>query len=504
MRLVAALFSALAFFASTATAQGQFWYPIISGGGFGAPQSSGEAACYISHQSFAANAGIKPNQFRTGYSYRGDVVSTYCSWDRGEPGYWGTSGSAYLECPPGSLKSGDDNLCAPLEVSAPCPQAGNPISVVSGAKNEIDADFNVGRGRLRFERSYSSFTTDPTRLGRGWASNFHPQVEGAVDSTGRRLTFRLESGEVLRFRGSSWKQAGISSSGWRDTSSNDRKDLLGYRVEEVSTSLLILYDPEGVERHFAYLSSSNSPRMRMTKIRYRDGYEINLAYDGTGSLLTATDTDGYQIGFGYDSRSRLASVTAPDGKVFRYEYEEFPGSVVLADAGPEGLGWLNFSRLSKVIYPDTTPNNDADNPFVQYHYEDPDFTAALTGKTDERGIRVRTWTYDVVGDRLRAVSSEGPSGRELTTVAETVSRTEYTVTNALGKQTAFTVAAVGNTRKVTKIDGVASAGCAASNSTSSFNSLGQLTQTVGEEGQTQTITLDTAYDLPTQIIEGAG
>lgn len=498
---------------ANASAQGLFWYPTMSGGGYGPPQSSGVAACYISHQSYIANAGIKPNQFTPGYNSSGDLVSTWCQWERGGPGYWGTSGSAFLQCPPNYVKSGDDNSCVPnlqtaggcpIELDRQMPVVANPIAVVPGAKLQLERDFRVGRGRLEFVRSYSSFLTDPTRMGRGWASNFHPQVEGAVGAAGRRLTFRLESGEVLRFRGGSWKQAGISTwNGWRETLSDARQDLLGYRVEEVSTSLLILHDPQGVERHFA-LSSSYNPRIRMTKIRYSDGYEINLAYDSVGSLLTATDTDGYQIGFGYDARNRLASVTAPDGSVYRYEYEEFPGTIDLADAGSKGFGWLHFSRLSKVIYPDDTPANDADNPYVQYHYEDEDFPAALTGRTDERGVRVRTWGYDFVNDRLRAISSAGPLGRELTTIAETVNNAEYTVTNALGKQSIYKAATIGKSRKITEVEGVASASCLASNSTSTFNSAGQLTQTVGEEGQTRSITVDTAYDLPTQIVDGAG
>ena len=58
--------------------------------------------------------------------------------------------------------------------------------------------------------------------------------------------------------------------------------------------------------------------------------------------------------------------------------------------------------LEFVVYPDGTTGTDADNPLRQYHYENPVFPAALTGITDERGIRYASYGYD---DKGRAVYS---------------------------------------------------------------------------------------------------
>src|SRR5262245_57723294 len=91
-------------------------------------------------------------------------------------------------------------------------------------------------------------------------------------------------------------------------------------------------------------------------------------------------------------------MTTPDGKVYKYNYINLLKPTDLPSS--EHL-------LSQVVYPDNTPQSDADNPSVTYHYEDPLNPYALTGITDERGVRFATWTYDARG---RVLTSKHASG----------------------------------------------------------------------------------------------
>jgi len=512
MRTLFVIFAAL-IFSAQAWSQGNYWQATGDNGYYADPYT----ACYASHQSFSANAGITPNEYSPSYTNEGINHAISCKWNRGGPGYWGTSGNAYLRCPAGTVRTGDDNYCGfPSFPEGPC--SGNPIDIQSGTKKQIEVDFSVGRGRLNFSRVYSSDVTTATALGRGWASNFHPFLQSAFEFYYGYFTFRLDDGQLLRFIrvGTSspgvWKIAGISSntSGWVATtnSSTGRKDLPGYSITEQSATSLTLRTPDGVQRDFVF-PSTGSMAVRMTAIRYPDGYEITLNYNSSRQLESVEDTDGYSILFQYNSKGALEKAITPDGAEYRYAYEFCPtNNCNITSSAALGSTWRNRSVLKHVIYPDTTPLDATDNPKTEYHYEHPDNFALLTGKTDERGVRISTWDYDNSSGAWRAVSSEGPLGRELTTIEVVTSRTAYKVTNALGKETDFTFGlfgpSQGKSRKLVSVDGIPSSGCPASNVTLNYTTNGHLNSFVAEEGQTSTATVNATSGLPSVVNEGVG
>jgi uncharacterized protein RhaS with RHS repeats len=59
--------------------------------------------------------------------------------------------------------------------------------------------------------------------------------------------------------------------------------------------------------------------------------------------------------------------------------------------------------MVSVIYPDTTLNDNTDNPSKIYHYENIDYPNHLTGITDELGNRYATYSYNSDG---KATSTE--------------------------------------------------------------------------------------------------
>ncbi|MBU6953831.1 RHS repeat protein [Hahella sp. HN01] len=104
----------------------------------------------------------------------------------------------------------------------------------------------------------------------------------------------------------------------------------------------------------------------------------------------------------------------------------------------------------------------------QYHYEDSRFPHALTGITDEKGVRFATWKYD---DQGRAVLSEHADGAERVTLSFN-SDGSTTVTNELGKQTTYHFTHLYGTNKPTSVEGHASENCIAANSSYTYDQYG--------------------------------
>jgi YD repeat-containing protein len=157
--------------------------------------------------------------------------------------------------------------------------------------------------------------------------------------------------------------------------------------------------------------------------------------------------------------------------------------------------------LDKVVYPDSTPATDADNPTVQYHYEDAAFWFALTGITDERGIRYATWTY---GGDGRVATSEHAGGTDEVTFSYDDVNSRTTVTNALGKETVYHFNRnVPGVSRLTRIEGKASPNCAASDTDFAYDGNGFVNQLTDGEGRITQIGND-SRGLPTSITRGQG
>jgi len=160
----------------------------------------------------------------------------------------------------------------------------------------------------------------------------------------------------------------------------------------------------------------------LTAIRKRNGYTQTLSYDGTGKLTTVTDSYGRQITLTYHPNGLIAAATGPDNRTVSYTYK---------NTVPVTSAYV----LETVTYPDDTPANPNDNPRVTYHHENANFPYALTGLTDERGIRYLAWEYDANG---RAVRSERAGGVDRVTITFNANGT-VTTTNALGNDTIYTI-----------------------------------------------------------------
>lgn len=507
MRLVAVFVSALALFVTSANAQVQpYWVPTMAGGEPGTPMSDPIEACRVSHQSYSFNPR-QIDMFSPSYNSSGELVAFTCrKWVT--QGYWGTTGRSQIACPAGTKRSDDGATCTSELENAGCPKGSNPISYASGAKNERQTDFAHSNGRLYFERNYSSYDTSATALGRGWASNFHPQISGAIGSSGGgRLNVRTNDGEVLRFRRSRsvWYQAAQTAGGWSGTSGTNRKDNPGYAIIEDSLTQVRIQFPNRMEWVIKFPPSGASgpwDTLYLDEIRYPDGYTITLANSATNRPTAATDSFGNAITFQYGPSGLLTSATAPDGTVYAYEYSQLLDTTAI---GSDFAGWKSFVGLTSVVYPDGTPAVSTDNPKTTYHYEYTSMPLLLTGITDERNVRIKTVEYAAdtgLTNRIRATVSKGPGDK----LKETALRTAggFEVTNALGKKTIYGLSSIGGTKLLTTVNGVATSNCAASNSSMAYSAQGHLTSLTREEGQVVQRSVDAVTGLPSSETAGFG
>lgn len=232
---------------------------------------------------------------------------------------------------------------------------GNPCNPATGNKYQPETDFS-GNG-LTFTRSYNSRNLAELGFGKGWRSNHQKKLLVATNS----LTQVSGTGQ-----GEPWtKTAGV----WQGDADSD------VLITENAAGFQLLR-ANGVIEHYSLtgqLLSEIAP----------NGHQTTYSYNADQQLTQVTDHYGHSISFTY-AAEQVANVTDALGAVYRYAYD-------------------SNNNLVTVIYPDTTPEDDTDNPRKTYHYENNAYPNHLTGITDANGDRYATYAYDSEG---KAVSTE--------------------------------------------------------------------------------------------------
>ena len=332
----------------------------------------------------------------------------------------------------------------------------DPIDFVNSFKTLTEVDY-AGVGPLILERTYRSDGSWMNhRFGKFWRHNYD-----------RTLTFSSTSVATV----AGLVNAGGVESYYRKLSNEtwipfdfDVKATFSERFSGVTLMGYLYTLPDGTKE---YYDTSG----KLTRIEYLASEALNLTYDGSSRLFTVTDESGRTLTFSYDGSGRVSSVATPNG-TYSYSY----GS---------------NDNLTQVTKPDTETR--------QYHYEDTSFVNALTGLTNENGVRYLTWDYDAQG---RPISSERAGGTNSFQISYD-SDTQVTVTNPLAKDTVYTIEEIAGKRTIVKVDGVASTNCPASQALMSYDANGWLTESTDWEGNITQANYD-SRGLPTEIKEGAG
>jgi len=323
----------------------------------------------------------------------------------------GAAGGSPLDpaAPADAGSAGTDPLAPPATV-------GNPISLFTGNKREVETDFALPGAALAFRRFYNSANEAwRSGVGQGWSHTYAVTLfatpDGArelLQSDGRRLHFAPagtdEEGRTIFRTGSAFEGTLAATGG-----NAHRWELPDGRHLLFNGSYLIEIDwPD--QRHLSLYYR----QQRLASVTDETGRVLRLAYwPGVSGADRALG--GYKAQAFGPASGQLASLTLPDGEVIGYEYDR-------------------RSNLTRTAYPDGTQR--------RYHYEDETYASHLTGLTDRTGVRFASWTYDGQG---RAISSERAGGVERVTLehpeapAVEAGQTVATrVTNSLGERSVYT------------------------------------------------------------------
>lgn len=488
--ILAGLVVIFGFLLSTSNASIAGQWEIIVGGGASAPCGNDPVGCAKS--SLTLNWPYPNNNYWQLVEWKEcfAVFAAFECWawvsiDK----VWDNKGFTHLVC---------DTSAGELQIGYTCTKSendpgscrstvDNPVDARLGAKYDSSIDYESATSAMKLVRSYSSsygrygLRSDmASRFGRVWRSNFDLAL--TFQNGAALIDVALPDGRERRFylAGSDYIPRGFNRAAlsWQDAPQvKERLRQVGSTYELTAPDSTIYdFDAGG----------------NLTAVRYADGYTQTLTWSG-GKNTLVTDSFGRTLAFAYGPNGYVSTVTLPDGSQIGYEYE--------AKADGTGVPVLHPEyALTKVTYPDATPGTTTDNPTFQYHYENTTFRYALTGKTDERGIRVRSWTYDGDG---RVQTASLPGGLGAYTFAYDVPNGRTTVTNPLGKQTIYHYTQnVPGPSRLTRIEGVASSNCAAADTTYTYDANGHLASEVDGEGR-KTIFVNDTRGNPTSITRGA-
>ncbi len=433
------------------------------------------------------------------------VCNSFC------PANWPERKACFFNtCPAGYTAV--DGRCMRYEAAVPeespplsCGEdtAGNPISIKDGGKYQIEDDIPaLNDGLVSFKRTFNN--SNPNRIG-AWHYSYQ-----------RSIRFIEHSSQNLRAKSDPYAtKAAACINGFNDLKNQlDDSWTKGTSVNFENDSCQVVSNNRVVRKISIIPSGKLSEKFKTRdslQLVRDDGALINFdlsdanqfrSQNGDRGILTKVEgisgvawnfKDSSGTSENYSASGKLLSIISSNGNAQELEYDSATGllSRVRDSRGRE----LVFSFINNKMQSVTVDGNkvtsysyNAQGLIAQvarpgnttriYHYEDSRFPTALTGITDERGVRYATWTYDEQG---RAISSEHAGGVEKTTLTFNSDGTT-TVTNPLNKQTVYHYEDIGGERRVVKVEGQASTYCMAANQEYTYTSEGWLESKTDWEG----------------------
>lgn len=354
------------------------------------------------------------------------------------------------------------------------PMAGNPVALANGDKVERVLDYSSsGSHPFVLERSYS-FQNEMQPLagtiGGAFGMNWHGSMDriAVVDSASGAVWVYLEGGQIYSF---------VLNGSVYNPATSPRQDKL------VKTgSNLIWTSWDGEKTTFTQLTTGGP--WRIARIDQIGGHQVTFNYT-SGVLSTMTDEFGRTATFTWTG-GLVSQIALPGGETIAYTYQ-----AVTSAAGLAGSVLVSAARTVSSV-----------TRTVTYHYENTTLPNALTGITDERGVRFATWTWDAATRRV--LTSQHAGGADATTIAYNDVAKTRTVTNGLGKQAIYQFSMQGNWLSLSAVNGQASAHCPASSIAVTYDSSSKFVASRTDENGHQTTYVRDSFGRETSRTEGAG
>lgn len=186
--------------------------------------------------------------------------------------------------------------------------------------------------------------------------------------------------------------------------------------------------------------------------------EIEL-YNDSGHLQSITDIRGNTQTLTYDAQNRLSRVDTNTGEYLLFAYDTNNRIATLADH-TNRVWQYRYDAAGNLEYVD-----NPDGTSKRYHYEDSRFPHALTGITDERGIRYATYAYD---DQGRANLSTHAGNAQRVDIVYNSDGTR-TVTNSHGQPSTYDTTVQLGVALVTDISGPGCTTCGTGNTSYNYD-----------------------------------
>lgn len=310
-----------------------------------------------------------------------------------------------------------------------CSAAGSSLNSANGNNHQKESDSPKGSsGIAGFQRYYNSSTSfaQTADMGSGWTNTFSRSLTDLRTRGGRGISIARPDGKVFYFT--------LANGAWVPDA-------------DVRLSLEELLDAS--QQIIGWRVTSNDNAVE--------------EYDATGKLITITDIQGRQQTLTYiDDRLDRVETNTGDFLQFAYSAQGFIESVTDKTNRVWKYQYDTNNNLEFVSQPDSTPADDTDNPRRQYHYNEQVYTSnknlphALTGITDERGIRYATYEYIADG---RAKASYKAGNVDRIDIGYNDTNNTRTVTNSLGDASTYSITSQLGTALVTDITGPGCSTC---------------------------------------------
>lgn len=366
----------------------------------------------------------------------------------------------------------------PVE-DASCP-VGNPVLPALGIKLHSETDYaGAGAHPLNFTRFYRSrWPAGLSERGNVWSHNWASEIAPVVGAPTRTVRTMRPDGSIRSFTQAA-AAAGQPPAAWQaDAGLHDQlTELLDINGRTTGWTL----------RAFADDSTETYDALgKLLNVRQRNGWKATLTYANPavpGQLTSVSNHFGRQLRFVYDIAGRLSQLLPPGAvqdsgagsaaSPIRYSHQELASL---------GAGTPAAGQLTSVTW--------QDGAVKRYHYEDARFVQALTGLTDEAGVRIASYVYDPSG---KVAEETKAGGTERLTFSYSTGSTQVTDYAANGTATvrAFSFSAAGGIARPTSLTSPCQqCGSAAANTTYGDGSatsggagaLGQEVRSLGHDG----------------------
>ncbi len=343
------------------------------------------------------------------------------------------------------------------------PKTGDPVDPATGllVVTKTDIAFGGARGEVAIVRNYRTLSGNAGPFGVGTNHNFGhlldtsnlirgtgtfvnlimpdgnqfpfaqqgsgtfvnstiPTFLGAVITSPVNGTYnlRFKDGTVFQFRASAGPLLAFLTS-ITDPNGNTTTFVRGNAQQPVQITQVI--DSVGRALNLTYDTFN-----RITQITDPIGRKLQYTYNSQGTLATVADSAGGGTTYSYDTQNRMTSITDPRGITFLQNTYDANGRVAQQTAADGGVTTFAYTLL---------------NPMV------PTSPVLLTAVTDPRG-NTTTYHFNPQGFLLDVTDA---LGEKIVYARDLGTNQVLSTTDPLGRTTALTYDAAGNTTSITRL-----------------------------------------------------